>query len=224
MRTPVVSGHRHGGAIRLFTAAIIGAAMLVLGVRPASAQHVDVTGFGGYLWGGTVNVQGGDLHANANAEYGGVLSAEIRPGYYGELQYWYQGTDLLLRLRGNDDAKVGNLGAHYILLCGTRDLRYDDTGVMPFVTGGMGITVYSLSDAPPTVSGGTTVACFMLGGGFKLDLNEKLAIRSQVRLLLPTRLWSSGVWFGTGGAGYGVSGTSIAQGDANLGLTLKLGS
>jgi hypothetical protein len=56
-------------------------------------------------------------------------------------------------------------------------------------------------------------------------MNPKTALRLQARMLLPINWVSGGFYFGSGGSGATISGGSaIIQGDASLGIVMKLGS
>jgi len=207
----------------------LGALALVafLSVSTAHAQRsTELTPFAGWMWGGTLDYVDGSIHVNAAPNYGGMLSVEVRPSEFIDLSYWYQGADVIARPRGFPEFKFMKLGTHYIQAGGTKYLMpIGSNKVVPFATGGIGMTIFSPSNPPAGVNvSGQTVFSLAVGGGLRFEVNEKVAVRAQARLLLPTQLWGASAWFGTGGGGVSVSGTSIAQGDATLGVVIKLGS
>jgi opacity protein-like surface antigen len=190
-----------------------------------AAGGAELTPQVGYMWGGTQEFigsglypLGGDLHANANVTYGGTLGFAIRPGYDFELSYHYQSTDLLIRPNGQKSFKGDDLTTQYFLLQGARNLPAKGKAA-PFVLGGVGMVSYNAYNTSKNF------LAFDFGGGVKMAINPKVGLRLQVRGLLPVQWFSTGVYFGTGGSGVSVSGSSsLIQGDASLGLTFKLGS
>jgi hypothetical protein len=197
----------------------------------AQGRETMITPMIGYQWGGTVHYtdpygfySAGDVHANAAMSYGGALTVGIRPGYWGEINYMYQHTDLIVRPAYSPNFKLADLGTHYIQLSGLRALRPPGGPVTPFVIGGMGMTVYSPSNVSYHGLNSQYLFSISLGGGIIKDINPKTSLRLQARFLMPIQWTSGGVYFGTGGSGLTISGGStIAQGDASLGLTFKLG-
>ncbi len=213
--------------LRMAVAAGFGFAMsMALFVVPvAHAQRsVELIPFAGYMWGGTLDYTDGSVHIEAAPSYGGMLSVETRPNEFVDVSYWFQSSEVTARPRGLPHFRLMDLDTHYIQAGGT---KYLPTGgkAAPFATGGIGMTIFSPTGAASGVNvNSTTVFSLAVGGGIRFEVNEKVALRAQARLLLPTQLWGGSVWFGTGGGGVSVSGTAIAQGDATLGLVIKLGS
>jgi hypothetical protein len=208
---------------------LLAGALLAFGTVPARAQGgVELIPTAGYLWGGTLDYVSGSLHIEAAPEYGGMISAEVRPNYYAEIGYWYQGSEITARPRSLPNFTLCDLTTHYIQLGGSRPLGtrgFGEGGAVPFATGSLGVTIFDPSDIAPGIKlNSMTVFSIAMGGGLRVDVNEKIALRMQARLLVPMQLWSSGIWFGTGGAGISAEGTAIAQGDAFLGLVIKMGS
>jgi hypothetical protein len=202
----------------------------------AQSREMTITPQIGWQWGGTVNYTDpygyyavGSIHANAALSYGGALTVAIRPGYWGQIDYMYQGTDLMVRPSVGQSFKLCNLGTHYIQLSGLRALRPPGEKATPYVIGGMGMTIFSpgSSDLAAPYNGTLNsqyLFSISVGGGAMVDINPKVALRLQARFLMPIQWTSGSVYFGTGGSGLAVSGGSaIAQGDASLGLTFKLG-
>jgi hypothetical protein len=61
------------------------------------------------------------------------------------------------------------------------------------------------------------------GGGIKKYISDRVGLRLQLRILMPI-YWAGGsLWVGTGGVGYGLgAGTALVQGDATVGLIIRL--
>ena len=210
-----------------------------IGPARAASKPLELTPTIGWQWGGTLDgyeqngiTLGGDVHVNAALNYGGAIGMEIRPGEWAELGYSYQSSEVIVRPAGKPSFKVSNLGTHYIQASGARNLIPHGEGkAYPYVMGGLGMAIFSpgpisvSADVPATTHVGTQYLFAMsAGGGIRVKMNEKADLRLQARLLLPVNWASGGLYFGTGGAGVGVSGGSfMPQGEATLGLTFKLG-
>jgi opacity protein-like surface antigen len=199
--------------------------MLVPAVAGASKPGDKMlTGQVGYQWGGTQEIGstpsypvGGSLHTNANMNFGGALGISPRPFYRVEFAYSYQGTDLLIRQNGRPDQKLDDISTQYYMLHGVREMPPKGKAT-PFAFGGIGAAGFS--------SLGTSkwFFAFDFGAGTEVDLNEKAALRLQVRGMVPVQWFSTGVYFGSGGSGVSAGGgSSIIQGDVSAGLTFKLG-
>jgi hypothetical protein len=62
------------------------------------------------------------------------------------------------------------------------------------------------------------------GAGVKIFFTENVGLRLHGRLLMPLVFTGGGFYFGTGGAGFGVSsGIPALQGDLSAGLIIGLG-
>lgn len=208
-------------------ALILGLTAIGFAATPASAQQrppTELIPLIGYQWGGTLNYQAGDVHANAAMNYGGILSVPVRPGYSLEISYTYQSTDLIARPNVGKTFKLVDLGTSYMQLSGRRDLAPPGGKATPFVLGGLGATVFSPGSS--TYGSYQTQWLFAMnaGAGVNVAMNEKLGLRLQARMLLPISWVSGGFYMGSGGSGVSLSGGSaILQGDATVGVVLKLG-
>ena len=196
------------------------AATVFLAIAPARA--VELTPMVGYQWGGTLQYPNGDVHINAAMSYGGAIGATVEPGTFVEVGYMYQGSKLIGRPRTGPDITFLDLGTHYLQLSGIRYLR--ESRATPYVIGGLGMTVFDPHSSQYGDFDSQTMFSMSLGGGLHVDMGSRVALRLQSRLLIPINFASGGLYFGTGGGGVSVSGgTALPQGDATLGLALKLG-
>jgi opacity protein-like surface antigen len=188
----------------------------------APARAVELTPMVGYQWGGTLDYPSGSVHIDAAMSYGGSIGAMVQPGTFVEIGYMYQGSKLIGQPRTGPDFTFFDLGTHYLQLSGLRYLR--ESRVTPYIIGGMGMTVFDPLSSQYGDFDSQTLFSMSLGGGLHVDMGPRVALRLQSRLLIPINWASGGLYFGTGGGGISVSGGSaIAQGDATLGLALKLG-
>ena len=215
-------------------AALVGVSLW--GATQAEAQGgASITPTFGWQWGGTLEYYdpfyqvGGDVHVEAAQTYGGTISVPVRPGYAAEISYWLQESKVIGRPDRNPEFDLFDMTTHWIQISGIRDLGYGESRVTPYVIGGFGTTVFD-PGAPANPQYGSyginTQWRFSMhaGGGFRVQMNDKISLRLQSRLLLPTRWLSGGVWFGSGGGGMSINGTVVPQGDALVGLQFKLGS
>lgn len=183
-----------------------------------------LTGQVGWQWGGTQSYStyyaypAGDVHAEAAVNYGATFTVFVREGEALEIAYSYQPTDLILRPDGVPSSKIADLACHTIHLNGLRALPAGGGKLEPYVLGGLGTTVFS-------AQGYTSRWLFSIaaGLGFMVPVNERLALRTQGRLIVPISFNSGTFYFGGGGASISVSGQALLQGDASIGLSLKLG-
>lgn len=186
----------------------------------------EITGVVGWQYGGTqdfvsyTGYSAGDFHANAAVNYGGTLSHFIQDAYAIEIAYTYQKTDLIVRPLNVAGVKIGDLSTHYIQLYGARYVPVRPDKVDAFLMGGVGATCYSVPGFQSR-----WVTSFGVGGGFRFNTSERVAVRLQTRILIPIQWANTGFYFGSGGANITVGGSStLIQGDTSLGLVVKLGS
>jgi len=202
------------------------------GATPAEAQQgATLTPTAGWQWGGTLEYYdpfygvGGDVHIEAAETYGGTISVPVRPGYAAEISYWLQNSKVVGRPDRNPSFDLFDMTTHWIQIAGIRDLGYGESKITPFLCGGFGTAVFDPGDSEQYGKFNTQWRFSMhAGGGLRVDMNEKISLRLQSRLLLPTRWMSGGVWFGSGGSGLSINGAVVPQGDALVGLSIKLGS
>lgn len=222
-------------------AALAGMAVLTGFGTARSQATVELTPMVGWQWGGTLDYSaGGDVHVNAALNYGGALGVMLRPGYWGEVSYTYQKSELIARPPAGADSlayvagaefKVFDLGTHYIQLSGARNFMNTDPGARayPYVIGGLGMTILSPGKRPVVILPGTlnvdTQYLFSLSGGagLRVTMNKRSDIRLQARFLLPMNFTEGSFYFGSGGGGVSVSGgTFLPQGEVTLAVQLKV--
>lgn len=205
--------------------------LLALAAPTAHAQSysragtTDVTLLGGWQYWGTKSVYGalgylqGDLHLNADVNYGAEITQHISPYKAVQLSYTYQATDLVLQgSSAGSTLTVAPTSVQYVQAYAVRTIPQGN-GLSAFVKGGLGAAVYS----PESYE---SVWRFSVGMGLGVEkrLNERVAVKLTQRLLFPIQYTTGGFYFGSGGSGIAVSGGStVIQGDTSLGLTFQLG-
>src|SRR5262245_13985564 len=125
----VVGGRAVRGLLAVLGVVSLLAVCGTAGEARASSMALEVTPLIGWQWGGTLDsyevngiAVGGDIHANAALNYGGAIGAQIRPGYWGEISYTYQGTEVFVRPAAAPKFKLFDLGTHYIQASGAHIL------------------------------------------------------------------------------------------------------
>jgi hypothetical protein len=201
-------------------------------ISTLSAQKLEVTPFGGYFFAGKLAVASGDLNVKNGGNYGVALSVNVQPGLDVEFTFNHLPTRVVFKeWRTNVSTDLFDMNENYYHLGAVYTAKKIDAGVL-YTTFSLGATqfapaVSSIED-PEDPSNKIVVEddwrfSIGLGGGIKKYLSDKIGIRLQLRLLMPIYWGSAGLWFGTGGAGLGISaGTALLQADATAGIIIRL--
>ena len=200
---------------------------------PAGAENASIMPTFGWQWGGTLDYfdprfgTTGEVNIKADYTYGGTIFMPVRPGYGGEIQYWYQSSEVVARPNGVsgelNEYKLFDIGIHYIQISGIRDLREEGDRITPYIMGGFGTTVFDPTSTIYGDFGARWQFSMHAGGGLRVQMGDRLAMRLQSRVLLPTAWVGGSAWFGGGGGSYTFSAQVIPQGEAMVGLQYKLG-
>lgn len=186
----------------------------------------EISGFGGYQFGGRIPTSIGEIDFKDNATYGVAMEIPMtmKPG--SSILLWYNRMDTDIRVDSYyGKSTVGSAAINYFQAGGLYNVDRG-TPTVPFTFVTLGATWIDPSSSA-RYQGFTfedvTKFSFMLGGGVKHWASEKLAIRIQFNLAMT--FLSSGAYMGvgTGGASVGVTGSGFAQGAILGGLTFKLG-
>lgn len=190
----------------------------------------EISGFGGYQFGGRIPTSLGEIDFKDNATYG--VSMEIpmtmKPG--SSLYLWYSRMDTDIRLEGYySKTTLGSAAINYFQAGGLYNVDRG-TPTVPFTYVTLGATWIDPSSSASYANGGqvfhfddVTKFSFMLGGGIKHWTSEKMAIRIQFNLAMTFINSGAYMGVGTGGASVGITGSGFAQGAILGGLTFKLG-
>lgn len=187
---------------------------------------IELTPFGGFMFGGKMRFYEGDFKIQDNANYGLVMDVELAKDTKLELMWAHMNTT------GQFNGKYGydflttdpfNLGVGYIQIGSVREINYDN--IRPFGAFTLGTTYFLPSGNSSSVQyDDTWKFSVTLGGGAKIWLTDRVGIRLQGRLMLPMFWGGAGFTVGTGGAGFTVgASTSMVQGDFTGGLIIALG-
>lgn len=185
-------------------------------------SKVEISPYGGYMFGGKMRFYEGDLKIEDNGNYGLALDFEVATDTKIELSWSQMNTTA--RFVPNfgygylpSDAFDVNVG--YIQVGSIRELDMDN--IRPY--GGMTLGAAYFAPQNSQYSDSWKFAAG-LGLGTKIWFSERIGIRLQGRLLLPFFWGGAGFTVGTGGSGFSVgAGTSMLQGDFTGGLVIGLG-
>jgi hypothetical protein len=209
------------------------ALLLLATIQTASAQGKDIrlNGYGAYVFDDQI-----DTYYSGNYYYSGKISGGARWGAgiefmlkeaYGlELSYLRQDTKVPIDYyvgQGNERREF-DVAMNWIMLGGMRYLKKNPK-VEPYGGGQLGVVIIDVSN--PLEGGGSNSATKFAWGlrlGTVIWAAEKLGIRLQADLMSGVQAVGGGLYFGTGGAGAGISTySSLLQFGLGGGLALKLG-
>lgn len=141
---------------------------------------------GGYSWG-------------AGLEFKAGASKGI------ELKYLHRTTTAPMEYYNNGvKYKTFDLGLNYIML-GANNYFLTGGKVEPYAGAGIGMAIFNINNADVNADDNTVKFAWELKLGANIWANEKLAIKLQADLLSAVQSAGGGFYFGTGGAGAGVS-------------------
>ena len=155
------------------------AALLVLAPSAARGDRgFEITPFAGFRFGGSFedNTTGTDFKVGESGSFGLILGLRDTPETHYELFYSFQRTEL----SGGGifgGAPLFDLDVHYLHLGGTYEFP-GEKKVIPFVSGGLGVTFLVPSGAGLDSS---TNFSFSLGGGVKVPFSSRIGLRLEGR-------------------------------------------
>ncbi|HTS44500.1 MAG TPA: outer membrane beta-barrel protein [Puia sp.] len=174
----------------------------------SSTSYFDGTVNGGFLW-------------------GGGLEFMLKQYYSAELAYLRLDTHVPINYYDYNAgrAKTANLDANlnYILLHLGRSVHVNDK-VEPYGGIGLGVCIIDAKNPTQNTSGSVTKFAWDLRAGVNIWATESVGLKLQVQLLSAVQGAGGGLYFGTGGAGAGISTYStMLQFAIGGGLTFRFG-
>jgi len=227
-----------GRQIRFILVCAVASALLALSTTPASAQiyttrygesKFEITPYTSYFFSGNIRFSNADLNINDGAGWGVSLNMKVQRDL--QLELFWVGTSLsteLLEYKGPGvpQTKIDefDISANYFMAGATQMLKGRE--IKPFGTIAIGAVWMSpgqSQQANVKLEDEVRLA-IGFGGGVKIFFSERIGLRLHGRLLFPLIFSGGGFYFGTGGAGFGVSsGIPVMQGDLSAGLIIGLG-
>ncbi len=199
--------------------------------RAPAKPAIEFSATYGSMWGGNIELINGKLRTGTGGSWGFALDVPVRPGMWLEATYNRQESSLDWDERGGGTEKLTNMTANFWHLGTIRALTPPGGAIMPYVQGSLGATYLVPEASQVTIDGSTydidsiTKFSIAFGVGFKSYFGEakKFGLRGSFKVISTLFNSSGGVYFGTGGAGLGISGSGIWQYEAAGGLTVKFG-
>lgn len=207
--------------------------VLLIATHFASGQRVRLNGYAAYVFD-----DGFDSYYDSYNYYDGKISGGfqwgvgveymIQPEYCIELMYINQSTTAPTRYQGGIGSAIKNetfdLGLNYILI-GGEGHKASRTGKVEGYAGMfLGMCIINLDNPSNGNSASDTKFAWGARMGVNIWTQGKIGIKLQAQLLSISQGAGGGFYFGTGGAGVGLSSySSIYQFGLGGGLTFKLG-
>jgi len=183
------------------------------------AQTVEVTPFGGYVFGSTWNGSSGSVHFDGNAQYGGQISVGISRVVDVDFIYNRCDTKAQSSLVGFVVREVP-ISINYMQIGFTKNFR-----INPVVSPYFGMNLGAVEFYPK--SGSYNDAWFFtvgLNGGAKIYFSKRVGLKLQAQMFLPVEGAGFSVYFGGGGPSTGVSlYSTMVQFGFTGGLIFRLG-
>lgn len=197
------------------TAAVLGAAAAVL-PAPAGAADNELTLWAGYRTGGGFVDASTEqnLSLNSAAAFAATLDLPLDAARQIRLLVSSQDTDL--PLSGTAGTAALPMRVTYLHLGGT-NFWEGRVGTGPYLSGGLGVTLFSPS--PPGYSSEIGFS-FGLGLGYVWPLSPTVALRAEARGYV-TLINTSGALFCSGGCVVQLRGDAFTQADLQIGLTIR---
>ena len=186
-------------------------------------SRIEISPYGGYMFGGKLRFYEGDLKIDDNVNYGLAMDFAVATDTKIEISWSQMSTTARFKpYFGYDylNADPFDVNVGYIQVGSIRELDLDNN-IVPY--GGMTLGAAYFAPQNSVYSDSWKFAAG-LGLGTKIWITDKVGLRLQGRLLLPFFWAGAGFTVGTGGSGFSVgAGTSMLQGDFTGGLVIGLG-
>ena len=174
----------------------------ILSVSIAKAQEVTLLTFESYTFADKLQWEWGDGKVYDGFQWGAGLEFGLSEENAIELIYQNLATDIeLTDYTIGGQRRRGEATFNYIFIGGTRYMPVNET-VSGFGTIDVGMVI-----ASPKESQYDNVTKFTWAGrlGVRVKANDRLSMRVHAQITNPVQAFGGGLYFGTGGAGAGVS-------------------
>jgi hypothetical protein len=137
-------------------------------------------------------------------QWGAGIEVKLREDTGVELIYFRQDTEAPIHGGGFLDNNI-DLGINYIMLAGVRYLPVNSEKFEPYAGLMLGMAIYSNKNPEYGQESSATKFAWGFRLGSNIWVSEKVGIKIQGLLLSSVQAAGGGLYFGTGGAGAGVS-------------------
>ena len=186
------------------------------------AQTVEITPFAGYVFGGTMHGDYGDVHINDNAQYGGMISVGVSRVMDIDLIYNRSDTKAQVDYFNGPNYKQSldiPISINYIQIGFTKNFRVNKT-VSPF----FGFNIGACDFAPKEDYSDSWFFSTGFNAGAKVYFGKRVGLRLQAQGYIPVQGTAFSMFVGTGGSSAGVSVYStLFQFGFTGGLIFRLG-
>ncbi len=195
-------------------------------VAVAQQRKIELSPFAGYQWSTKTYTSGGYLSTKDGANFGGAIDITVQRDLQLELLYIYMDTQtrLVSQSIAYPSSEYADLGIHYMQIGYVKGFKKGN--IEPFGAFTLGAVLFTpgdfvLESGKRVTPSDTWRFAITLGGGAKIFFSDKLGIRLQARLMMPIYFAGVGIYGGTGGAGFAVSGgIPVLMGDFTAGLII----
>jgi hypothetical protein len=152
----------------------------------------------------------------------------IRPEYGIELMYYRQDTEAPIQYYDYTVNRVReanlDVALNWIMLGGARYMKLANPKFEPYGGFMLGVGIIDSENQSNKKTQSSTEFAWGLRGGINIWASERIGIKLQTQIMSMTQSVGGGLYFGTGGAGAGVSTySSLLQFSLGGGLAIKLG-
>ncbi len=187
-------------------------------VCQVKAQN-EIFGLAGYLLNGDVTVAEGDLSFDDGFTYGLGIDIPVDRMMSAEINWSMSSSKITLYEYLGPTREISDINIHHFQ-AGALIEPEKNKKVSPFGLLTLGAALYSPVESNIDDEWRFSVA---LGGGFKVNISDKVGLRFQGRLIIPMQFAGGSVYVGTGGAGVSVgTWTTFVEGDFMGGLYVRL--
>lgn len=181
--------------------------------------QTEIFGLAGYLLNGDVTVAEGDLSFDDGFSYGLGVDIPVDRMMSAELSWTMSTSNVTLYEYLGPTREIADINIHHFQ-AGAFIEPEKNKKVSPFGLLSLGAALYAPKESNINEEWRFSVA---LGGGFKVNISDKVGLRFQGRLIIPMQFAGGSVYVGTGGAGVSVgTWTTFVEGDFMGGLYVRL--
>lgn len=204
--------------------------LFILTASAIQAQGFRLNGYALYTFDDKVdsyysNTQYFDGKIKGGLTWGVGAEFMIKPEYGLELSYYRMDTEAPINYYDIIPKKATlDVALNWIMLGGSRYMKLANPKIQPY--GGMmlGVGIIDTKNVDNGNTQSSTEFAWGLKGGVNIWASEKIGIKLQTNLMSMVQSVGGGLYFGTGGAGAGVSTySSLLQFSLGGGLTINLG-
>jgi hypothetical protein len=176
-------------------------ACMILGLK---AQNVELAPFGGFVFGGTLQGEYGDVYIRENAQYGAILSIAVSPSMDVDLLYNRSDTkaeiNYYTNMVDNITYEEVPLSINYMHIGCTKNFRVNPT-VSPFVGFNLGACLMD----PKEDYSAAWFFSMGINAGAKIYFSKVIGLRLQAQGMIPVQGTAFSMFIGSSGTGGGVS-------------------